>query len=256
MRYKPDDLQQIIHRIDPRLPIRSSATGEQLTALPLFPYRAAVAALGLLGLIASGLLLSGLHAMLAYAVVKRQREIGIRVALGADRRSVIHAVLSRVVRDPRHRPGARCTPVVGHRTDGVIAGARRVAGRAACSSLAIVGLLALIALVSCAGPVRRSLRVDPLVALAGGLMRTLLSRLGELLFRRSREERLSDEIAHHLDLMVEDLKRGGHVAMRMRGSPHASSSAASISYACVIVTKGVCRWSRRCSRIFGSRSAS
>ena len=33
----PTDLRQVIHRIDPSLPIRSSATGEQLTALPLFP---------------------------------------------------------------------------------------------------------------------------------------------------------------------------------------------------------------------------
>ncbi len=40
-------------------------------------------------------------------------------------------------------------------------------------------------------------------------MRTWLSRIGELLFRRRREERLSDEIGHHLDLLVEDLKRGG-----------------------------------------------
>ena len=40
-------------------------------------------------------------------------------------------------------------------------------------------------------------------------MRTWLSRLGELLFRRSREERLSDEIGHHFDLLVEDLKRDG-----------------------------------------------
>src|SRR5688572_15411063 len=40
-------------------------------------------------------------------------------------------------------------------------------------------------------------------------MRTWLSRLAELLLRRAREQRLSDEIAHHLDLLVEDLKRGG-----------------------------------------------
>ena len=40
-------------------------------------------------------------------------------------------------------------------------------------------------------------------------MRTLLSRLGELLFRRSREERLSREIDHHLELLVDDLKREG-----------------------------------------------
>jgi putative ABC transport system permease protein len=40
-------------------------------------------------------------------------------------------------------------------------------------------------------------------------MRTLWSRLGELLFRQSREARLSSEIDHHLELLVEDLQRGG-----------------------------------------------
>ena len=64
----PAHLARTLERIDPALPIRWSATGSQITALSLMPYRVAVAALGLLGLIASGLLLSGLHAMLAYAV--------------------------------------------------------------------------------------------------------------------------------------------------------------------------------------------
>ena len=40
-------------------------------------------------------------------------------------------------------------------------------------------------------------------------MGPLWSRLGELLFRQSREARLASEIEHHLDLLVEDLKRGG-----------------------------------------------
>ena len=40
-------------------------------------------------------------------------------------------------------------------------------------------------------------------------MRAWLSRLGELLFRRSREERLSDEIAHHLESLADELKREG-----------------------------------------------
>jgi putative ABC transport system permease protein len=40
-------------------------------------------------------------------------------------------------------------------------------------------------------------------------VRTWLSRITEIVFRRSREDRLSDEIAHHLDLLVEDLKRSG-----------------------------------------------
>ena len=40
-------------------------------------------------------------------------------------------------------------------------------------------------------------------------MRTWLSRLGELLFRRSREARLSDEIQHHLESIADELQRGG-----------------------------------------------
>jgi predicted permease len=40
-------------------------------------------------------------------------------------------------------------------------------------------------------------------------MRTWLSRLGEFVFRRSREERLSSEIEHHLELLAADLRRGG-----------------------------------------------
>ena len=161
---RPEDLRQVIHRIDPSLPIRSSATGEQLTALPLFPYRAAVAALGLLGLIASGLLLSGLHAMLAYAVVKRQREIGIRMALGADRTGVMRAMLSRlfVILGIGMTLGALLVTGTGPLVSSLVLG---VSPREPALVVAIAVMLAAIALVSCAGPVRRSIRVDPLVAL-------------------------------------------------------------------------------------------
>jgi predicted permease len=159
-----EDVRAIVRRVDPSLPIRSVATGRQVTALPLLPYRAAVAALGLLGLIASGLLLSGLHAMLAYAVAKRQREIGIRVALGADRASVVGAVLSRVswILMAGMVLGAILSagtgPLVSSMVLGVPPAEPLVVG-------AIAGVLALIAATSCAGPIRRSLRVDPLVAL-------------------------------------------------------------------------------------------
>jgi ABC-type antimicrobial peptide transport system permease subunit len=158
------DLRQLIHRIDPALPIRSAATGEQITALPLFPYRAAVAALGLLGVIASGLLLSGLHAMLAYAVAKRQREIGIRVALGADRAAVVRAMLSRVawILAAGTALGALLASATGPAVSAMVLG---VSPREPLLLAAIMLLLGLIALLSCAGPVRKSLRVDPLTAL-------------------------------------------------------------------------------------------
>ena len=160
----PEDLTRLIRDIDPALPIRSAATGEQLTALPLLPYRIAVAAFGLLGLICSGLLLSGLHAMVAYAVTRRQREIGIRVALGASRANVARVVLTRVA------------AIVGA---GIAVGVVLASGTGPLISSLVLGVsprdpvllvtiavgLGVITLASCAGPVRRSLTIDPLIAL-------------------------------------------------------------------------------------------
>jgi hypothetical protein len=160
----PQDLRRVIQRIDPDLPIRTTATGGQLTAMPLLPYRAGVIALGLLGLIASGLLLSGLHAMLAYAVVRRSREIGIRVALGANRSTVIRTVVTRVatILGIGGAVGALMSAGTGPLISSVVLG---VSPRDPVLLAAIVALLGLIALVSCAGPIRRSLNVDPVVAL-------------------------------------------------------------------------------------------
>ena len=107
-------------------------------------------ALGLLGLIASGLLLSGLHAMLAYAVVRRQREIGIRVALGADRVTVLRAVLNRVfaILAIGGGLGAVITAGTGPLVSSMVLG---VSPREPLLLVAIVSLLAAIALASCAG---------------------------------------------------------------------------------------------------------
>ena len=161
---RPEDLRQVIHRVDPALPIRSAVTGEQITAFPLFPYRVAVAALGLLGVIASGLLLSGLHAMLAYAVVRRQREIGIRVALGADRVGVMRAMMGRVftIVAVGIGLGALLSAGTGPMVSSMVLG---VSPREPALLATIAAALAVITLLSSAGPLRRSLRVDPLVAL-------------------------------------------------------------------------------------------
>jgi ABC-type antimicrobial peptide transport system permease subunit len=161
---RAQDLRQLLHRIDPNLPIRSAATGDELTALPLLPYRVAVAALGLLGLICSGLLLSGLHALLAYAVARRQREIGIRVALGAGRSSLVMAVLARVfmVLGIGIAVGVVLASGTGPLVSSMVLG---VSPREPFLLVAIAAGLGLIALASCAGPVRRSLRIDPLTAL-------------------------------------------------------------------------------------------
>jgi len=64
-------------------------------ALVLFPARVATAALGVMGLLAAMLAVTGVFGMAAYTVSKRMRELGIRVALGAHRRQVMRAALGR-----------------------------------------------------------------------------------------------------------------------------------------------------------------
>jgi putative ABC transport system permease protein len=66
-------------------------------ALPLFPARAAAVVLGSFGFFAMLLAATGLFAMMAFAVSRRTREIGIRMAIGAKPQQVLSAVLKRTV---------------------------------------------------------------------------------------------------------------------------------------------------------------
>src|SRR5205085_5853161 len=66
--------------------------------LPLFPARMATASLGILGLMGAMLSVTGIFGMAAYSVSKRMKELGIRMALGAQRRQVLQAALARPFR--------------------------------------------------------------------------------------------------------------------------------------------------------------
>ncbi len=61
----------------------------------LFPARMAAMSLGVLGLMGAMLSITGIFGMAAYAVSKRKRELGIRIALGAQRKEVLQAALGR-----------------------------------------------------------------------------------------------------------------------------------------------------------------
>jgi predicted permease len=73
-------------------------TYAQLLEVVLFPARAATMALGVLGMMGAVLSITGIFGMAAYSVSKRIRELGIRVALGAQRREVLQAALGRAVK--------------------------------------------------------------------------------------------------------------------------------------------------------------
>jgi predicted permease len=63
--------------------------------LALFPARAATAALGIMGLLAAMLAVTGIFGMAAYSVSRRMKELGIRVAMGAERVQLMRSALGR-----------------------------------------------------------------------------------------------------------------------------------------------------------------
>jgi predicted permease len=87
------ELRQAVMAFDPNLPVIHTQTFEQATTLALLPQRLAAWIAGTVGTI--GLLLAalGLYGLTAFSVAQRGREIAVRVALGATRRSVMSLVL-------------------------------------------------------------------------------------------------------------------------------------------------------------------
>jgi putative ABC transport system permease protein len=132
--------------------------------ITLWMVRLAAVMFGIFGGIALLLAVVGVYGVKAYAVERRTREIGIRVALGAGRQEVLSLIL---------RQGVLQTAVAV----GVGLGLSLAAGRVLSTMLfpvspadplsliAAAGLLSSAALIACYVPARRATRVSPLTAL-------------------------------------------------------------------------------------------
>jgi ABC-type antimicrobial peptide transport system permease subunit len=87
-------LQHTLRSLDAGLPYTISTWSKELDTA-LFAARAASIALGVLGALGALLAVTGIFGMAAYSVSKRLRELGLRVALGAQRKEILQAALGR-----------------------------------------------------------------------------------------------------------------------------------------------------------------
>lgn len=90
-------LERALHGLDSSVPIKIRPWTEEM-GTALFASRVATVALGALGLLGAMLAITGIFGMASYVVSKRLRELGIRVALGANPREVLGAALGRALR--------------------------------------------------------------------------------------------------------------------------------------------------------------
>jgi hypothetical protein len=88
-----DPLRHLVNRVDPDLPVWDAATGSALSAGDTVVLEIGAVAAGLLGGLALLLAMAGLYGVLAELVLRRTRELGIRMALGADRRQMLRMVI-------------------------------------------------------------------------------------------------------------------------------------------------------------------
>jgi len=159
-----DELRTLVVSLNRNLPIVTSQTLENATAIGLVPQQIVVSVAGGLGLIGALLAAIGIYGVAAYAVTRRTREIGIRMALGARRADVVAMVLHQGV----------WLAVIGSAIGLLLAaGASRALvaflfGVPPLDPLIFGGaavLFAVVGLAACYWPARRATRIDPLTAL-------------------------------------------------------------------------------------------
>lgn len=156
-------LDRALHGVDSSMPLDISTWPVQMSSA-LFPARVATVALGMLGALGAMLAVTGIFGMASYVVSKRMRELGIRVALGANQRQVLRSALGRAFR--LLAVGSVAGLVLGVLGSQVLA---HIVYQATSRDPVVLGGVTLtmlvLGLVAALLPARRALAVDPLVLL-------------------------------------------------------------------------------------------
>jgi predicted permease len=149
--------------LDPGLPAFIQTWNEEMNGA-LFAPRMATASLGVLGLMGAMLSITGIFGMAAYSVSKRLRELGIRIALGAQRKEVLEAALGRALKLLAF--GSAAGLLLGLLATRVLAFiVYQATPRDPLVLAGVVGAMSLLGLLATWIPAQRALSVNPVILL-------------------------------------------------------------------------------------------
>jgi ABC-type antimicrobial peptide transport system permease subunit len=157
-------LRAVLHRLAPALPTPAVRSMEELIGERLSAARFQAQLLGTFAITALGLTLVGIFAVLGYAVSRRTREFGVRIALGASRTGIVTGVLRRSLTCAAAGVLIGTTAAWGltRLLQDVLFG---IGSADPLMFLAVAGLLFLGAAGAAVIPARRASQVDPVIAL-------------------------------------------------------------------------------------------
>lgn len=160
----PDAVRDQIQSVDPTLPVFGAQALTDTVAASLAERRFSVELVGLFALTALLLAALGIYGVISYMVSTRAHEIGIRLALGAQRRSMVAMVLRQALALTLAGAavGLVCAVIVSQMMAGLLYGVKPTDSA---TFLGVAVFLVAIAALACYIPARRAIRVDPMIAL-------------------------------------------------------------------------------------------
>jgi len=160
----PVELREQVQSVNPELPLFGAHMLTEMVSASLLERRFSIEIVGLFALTALLLAALGIYGVISYIVSERTHEIGIRLALGAQRQSILRMVLRQGLKLAVAGAvvGLVCSLIVSHLMSGLLYGVRP---SDPLTFFAVAVLFISVALLACYIPARRATKVDPNIAL-------------------------------------------------------------------------------------------
>jgi len=160
----PQQVRDQVQAVDPTLPLSGAQTLSETVSASLAERRFTMYMIAAFALTALLLAALGIYGVIAYMVTERTHEIGIRLALGADKKAILRMVLRQGLRLAVAGAGLGLVGalIVSRLMAGVLFGVRPTDP---VTFAAVAALLLIVAVCACYIPARRAVGVDPVIAL-------------------------------------------------------------------------------------------